>query len=105
MSLYEHGALTHVQAGHIHKSKNIPVKRTNRQPLQKMEGSTEEYEVDLYVLRWTELQALRQGFVSHLIRPCVYMSTCLNTEVHSPFTMLVRGVLFQGCAWAWSDVA
>lgn len=37
-----------------------------------MEGPTKEYEVDLYALRGTELQALWQGFVSRLIWPCVY---------------------------------
>lgn len=67
-----------------------------------MEGSTKEYEVDPYALSWTELQALWQGFVSRLIWPCVCTSTGLNTEVHSPSTVLVRGVLFQGCAWAWA---
>lgn len=46
--------------------------KNNRQPPHEMEGSTKEYEVDLYALRGTELQALWQGFVSRLIWPCVY---------------------------------
>lgn len=70
--------------------------KKNRQPLHEMEGSAKEYEVDLYALRWTELQALWQGFVSRLIRPCLCKSTCLSTGgTQSPLTVLVRECCFR----------
>lgn len=58
--------------------------------------STKEHEVDLYTLRWTELQALWQGFVSRLIRPCLCTSNCLSTGgAQSPLPVLVRECCFR----------